>query len=261
MLFLCSFFVFFFIKRTMIKRIICIYKIICKDPIIEECYVGKTKNYTAQKCSHKAKVINNNHQPLYNFIRENKGWNNWRMCILERFEDYDIDKLQEREQYWRARLNAKLENNVLLKSKKEKKKINHKEYYQLNKNSFSVNSKKYRENNKEKVMEKIREWKKNNPDKVRLYRENKREQNLIKQKEIYQKNKEVRKQYAREYYHTYKNTPLFNDIRSEYYKQYNRKVECELCGSIVSNAYLKKHMLNNKCKSLFNLFLKKDNKN
>jgi hypothetical protein len=150
----------------MVNPIMCIYKLCCKDPNVEECYVGKTKDYLQRKCSYKSKSVDSQQQ-VYKCIRENKGWSNWRMCILEQFEDYDDDKIEERKQYWREQLNAKVETNTIFKPKKETKKRNHKEYYQLNKESMKANCKRYADKNREKIRANKRLYREKNKDKIR----------------------------------------------------------------------------------------------
>ena len=43
-----------------------IYKIVCKDVSIKECYVGQTTNFTKRKCSHKSNCKSDrNKAPTY----------------------------------------------------------------------------------------------------------------------------------------------------------------------------------------------------
>ena len=54
-----------------------IYKIVCNDPNITDCYVGSTTNIVKRRQSHKS-VCNNENSKLFNFyvyqfIRENGG--------------------------------------------------------------------------------------------------------------------------------------------------------------------------------------------
>ena len=64
------------------------YKICCKDPAITENYVGHTTNWNKRKQLHKESCNNVNikqhNYPVYKFIRENGGWNNWDMILIDR---------------------------------------------------------------------------------------------------------------------------------------------------------------------------------
>ena len=63
------------------------YKIVCKDLNIKDCYVGHTTDFTKRKNAHKTRCLNINSDKhnifLYQFIRENGGWNNWDMINIE----------------------------------------------------------------------------------------------------------------------------------------------------------------------------------
>ena len=63
-----------------------IYNITCKDTSITDVYVGHTTTFVQRKHGHKQRCINdkhNNHNcKLYQVIRANGGWNNWKMEIV-----------------------------------------------------------------------------------------------------------------------------------------------------------------------------------
>ena len=63
-----------------------IYKIYCLDESIKDCYVGLTTDFIRRKYSHKTNSQLKNLR-LYNFIRENGGWDNWKMEIIYKFEN------------------------------------------------------------------------------------------------------------------------------------------------------------------------------
>ena len=62
----------------------CIYKICCKDLSVKDVYVGSTTNFV-QRCQRRRdhKAVCNNEKGrdynyyVYQFIRENGGWDNW----------------------------------------------------------------------------------------------------------------------------------------------------------------------------------------
>ena len=62
-----------------------IYKITCNDESISDVYVGHTTNFVQRKHAHKISCTNikspNYKCRLYNVIRNNGGWDNWKMEI------------------------------------------------------------------------------------------------------------------------------------------------------------------------------------
>ena len=70
-----------------------IYKITCKDPSITHVYVGHTINFVKRKQCHKQSCNNDknpaNNCKLYKVIRENGGWENWTMEIVNFFNCHD----------------------------------------------------------------------------------------------------------------------------------------------------------------------------
>jgi predicted GIY-YIG superfamily endonuclease len=67
-----------------------IYKLCCKDPEITEIYVGSTTNFYRRKQKHKSTCNNSNDKGynlnIYQFIRDNGGWENWQMVEVERYK-------------------------------------------------------------------------------------------------------------------------------------------------------------------------------
>ena len=66
-----------------------IYKILCKETIINDLYVGHTTNFSQRKSYHKSACENPNsstyNTKLYKTIRENGGWYNWEMVEIDIF--------------------------------------------------------------------------------------------------------------------------------------------------------------------------------
>ena len=77
-----------------------IYIIRSKDLSLHDCYIGSTKNIATRKYIHKSICYNDNVKEynikLYQFIRENGGWDNFEMVEICKC---DTDKLKEMEQY------------------------------------------------------------------------------------------------------------------------------------------------------------------
>src|ERR1700752_274161 len=100
-----------------------IYKIVCKDINIKDLYVGSTTNFIKRKYCHKSRCNNikskNYNSVVYKFIRDNKGWNNWDMIMVEEYPcENNLQKLQ-RERYWIETLQAKLNIQIPILTKEE----------------------------------------------------------------------------------------------------------------------------------------------
>ena len=156
-----------------------IYKIVCDDLSVKDCYVGHTTDMSKRKWGHKS-VCNNdknkghNHK-IYKIIRENGGWDNWNMLLVEKFpckDKYDACK-REREVYEEidAKMNTvrpyltqeeikqyhKQYDQEYYQTNKEYKKEKFKEYNQLNKQKISAYKKEYRQINKQRISERDKE--------------------------------------------------------------------------------------------------------
>jgi hypothetical protein len=104
-----------------------IYKINCKDECIKDLYVGHTTNFVQRKKQHKM-ACNNlyNKCKLYETIRNNGGWENWNMEIVNFFNCVDIYEARKKEQEYFLSLNANLNSIEPFpnsKQKQEKKSI------------------------------------------------------------------------------------------------------------------------------------------
>lgn len=89
-----------------------IYKITCKDSNITDVYVGHTTNFVQRKHAHKQSCINNKSPnytcKLYQVIRNNGGWNNWIMEIVNFFNCNDHYEARKKEQEYFEILHATL---------------------------------------------------------------------------------------------------------------------------------------------------------
>jgi len=100
-----------------------IYKIVCKDLDIKDCYVGSTTNFNRRKTEHKS-VCNNSkgkdyNYKVYNFIRDNGNFDNFDIIEVERYCAIDKNDLHKRERYWFEELNGTLNMCIPNRSKKE----------------------------------------------------------------------------------------------------------------------------------------------
>ena len=100
-----------------------IYKIICKDKNIKELYVGHTTNFIQRKHAHKQSCNNmkssNYKYKLYNIIRNNGGWSNWELIILEILSCKNKIEALTKEQEYYEKLQVTLNSVEPLQIKKE----------------------------------------------------------------------------------------------------------------------------------------------
>jgi len=89
-----------------------IYKLCCKDPSIEDIYIGSTINLYRRKHAHKTHCNNESHKEykfnVYITIRNNGGWSNWDMIEIERVNCKDKLELNKIEREWIDKLKPTL---------------------------------------------------------------------------------------------------------------------------------------------------------
>tara|TARA_R110000803_G_scaffold185182_1_gene247549 strand:+ start:64 stop:603 length:540 start_codon:yes stop_codon:yes gene_type:complete len=135
-----------------------IYKIYCKDKNIKEVYIGSTTNFTQRKNGHKTKCTNPkdryHNQYKYKFIRENGGWDNWIMEILEKVNCKDKKEKHFNERKWYDKFTLTLNSDVPNRDNKEWKKDNRDRINKLRREWYKKNShknKEYFQKNKHKL--------------------------------------------------------------------------------------------------------------
>jgi hypothetical protein len=124
-----------------------VYKIVCKDVNIKECYVGHTTKFATRKNEHKY-ACNTPESKKYNiyiytFIRNNGGWDNWSMIEVEKYPCENKLEAEKRERYWVETLKAELNKIVPSRTVKE--------YYIANKEKIKQYAKDYKLKNKETI--------------------------------------------------------------------------------------------------------------
>ena len=82
-------------------------------------YVGHTTNFVQRKQTHKQSCNNNYNCKLYNVIRNNGGWDNWEMIMLEFFNCKNCTEARTKEQEYYEKLHATLNSVEPLPIKKE----------------------------------------------------------------------------------------------------------------------------------------------
>ena len=126
-----------------------IYKLCCKDLNVKELYIGSTCNFTKRKWQHKSSCCNDKHKhhnfKVYKFIRDNGGFDNWDMILVDQYPCENNQQKLQRERYWYEELKSTLNDDVPGRSEKEYRDT-HKEQ-----------KKEYRELNREKIAEQKKE--------------------------------------------------------------------------------------------------------
>jgi len=155
---------------------------------------------------------------VYQYIRDNGGWEQWVMIPIEQYSCDSKNELEIRERYHIDLLRPTL--NIVKPGRTTK------EYYENNKEIILKRIKQYRVDHNEEMKKYDKKKYKNNKEKVserrKQYYENNKENVLEKAKKIYENNKE--------------------------------KVICDHCGCEITKHYLNKHQKSKKCIN----FVKKD---
>jgi hypothetical protein len=194
------------------------YKLVCNDLSIPNLYVGSSTDFTRRKAQHK-QSCNNCNQKDYNYkvyqvIRENGGWDNWTMVLVENYPCENIHEKLKRERYWLETLKADLNCIVPTRTKKE--------YISDNKDTIAEKHKQYCVDNREVLIEKRKEYYADNRDiiveKVKQYR-------VDNSEKIAEKDK---KRYA--------------DNRDKIAERRKEKVECPICCKTMRKDYHSKHI-------------------
>jgi hypothetical protein len=160
------------------------YKIVCKDVNIKDCYVGHTTSFIKRKCQHKHHCNNENGNKynlnVYQFIRNNGGWENWDIIMIEKIKCDDGFDARKKERQFIEELNATLNKviptrtkeeyiiynkefineykkkneKLIIKDVKKQQKLNYmKEYYIVKKDLINEYNKCFYEKNKEIINE------------------------------------------------------------------------------------------------------------
>lgn len=151
------------------------YKLCCNDITITDIYIGHTTDFKSRKRQHK-NSCNKEHNKcynynVYNFIRNNGGWDNWSMIMIEEYLCNSKLEATKRERELIEQLKPTLNSHIPSRTKNE--------WYENNKDYVKEKVKKYCEDNKEKHKEKMKEYYNNNLEKHKE-----------KKKEYYENNKE-----------------------------------------------------------------------
>ena len=144
-------------------KVSCIYRISHKlDYDNENVYIGSTTNFHHRKVCHKHSCINEKtkkfNYKLYEYIRENGGFDNFQFTILRVCNDTDKKELFKLEQsfidVYEPTLNARSASqtrNEWREKNKEKIQTQNKVWCEKNKEEIKEKKKVYREENREEI--------------------------------------------------------------------------------------------------------------
>tara|TARA_R110000850_G_scaffold50725_2_gene124122 strand:- start:167 stop:718 length:552 start_codon:yes stop_codon:yes gene_type:complete len=141
-----------------------IYKICCDD-LPDFNYIGSTKSFRNRKSSHKKDYNKGDTKKIYTTIRENGGWDNWRMVILEDMGAVERTQARIKEQEYRVNLNANMNSINCFRSEEDLKK-QQKKYYNKNQEKILEYKKGYYQNNKEQKKHYDKQYYQNNKNKM-----------------------------------------------------------------------------------------------
>jgi len=247
-----------------------IYKLCCKDPTITEIYIGSTLEQYTRKHAHKNACNNPNSKNysfyVYQYIRQNGGFENWNLVILEEYAAENKNDLFWKEREWIERLQPSL--NCMKKpivSKDERAK-NRSEYREANKEKISEQKKEYREANKDKILERDRKYYQDNKDKIsernkeyreankdklseknKKWREANRNKILEKNKKYYEENREIFIKKVKNYRvenkdKISKNKKRYNEENKQKISERKKeRVNCDICNKELARASLTRH--------------------
>jgi len=127
-----------------------IYKIVSKDKSKKECYVGSTTNFDQRQRCHKTRSKTRN-QKVYQYIRDNGGWDRFRMVLIEEYPCDTRKELRDREREFvedMGSLNQVIPGRTARERGKPQYKEYKKEWYQANKERLNQKQRERRQANK-----------------------------------------------------------------------------------------------------------------
>jgi len=185
------------------------YKFVCNDVEIKSTYVGHTVNFTKRKSHHKnackSNTYKNHNCKIYQTIRDNGGWSNWRMIEIEKRLVKDVREAERIEQEFMDKLQSNLNmcksynpNYYISQEYKEELAIQNKEYYQEHKAYYKAYSKEHKEEidiihkayveeHKEDIAIYMKAYQQEHKEKIAIYNkaylQRKKEQKLMSQED------------------------------------------------------------------------------
>lgn len=143
------------------------YKLVCKDAKIIDFYIGHTTNFNRRKSEHKSQCIRPEarcyNMSVYQFIRENGGWENFDMIIIEDRKCDDTVEARKIERQYIEELKPLLNKSTPGREVKEQVAA----YYIKNKKEILTRKQQYYLDNKEHIKQVYTVFRENNKEHVR----------------------------------------------------------------------------------------------
>jgi hypothetical protein len=149
---------------------IVIYKIVCNDLSITDCYVGHTTDFIRRKQSHKYFCTNENNKKKNNYkvyatIRKNGEWDNYCMIEIEKYPCKDANEASAKEREWFEILNS-LNTHVPNGMSRHDYKTDSIQYHKDNRDILLLQSIQYPKNNRDQILIRKKQYYDNNRQKV-----------------------------------------------------------------------------------------------
>jgi hypothetical protein len=123
------------------------YRIVCRDIMVKECYIGSTTNETKRRASHKSCCTNQKSKKhdlyVYKFIRDHGSWQNWQLIVIEQRPVNNRIEAAIRERYWVEEYKAALNKQMPSRTNKQ--------YHDENKETYNQRSAAWRLANEAKM--------------------------------------------------------------------------------------------------------------
>jgi predicted GIY-YIG superfamily endonuclease len=105
-----------------------IYKIVCNDLNITDCYVGHTTDFVRRKANHRSDCMNEKksayNSKVYKTVRENGGWDNYSMIKIEKYPCKDANEACAKEREWFEILHSNLNSFFPQRGREEYRCVN-----------------------------------------------------------------------------------------------------------------------------------------